>query len=131
MEKFSMNLPTGYVNALNNRHNGRKLDTKRVAGLKERMDLFWLQYSKAKKSLDKLWIFWVEQNVEDHFMQPKWYNAHSRRKKHELAMLKNHRSMFYVLLEADGNSESFNQHWCISAEEIKEDFYRKYINKKG
>ena len=126
---FKFTLPKEYSEALSRRHHGRKLDAKRVKELKERMDLFWKQYCKAKKSLEKLDIFWEKEKVESYYGEPKWYNAHSRRKKHELAIFKNHRSMFFVLLEADGNHETFSQFHCISAEVIKENFYRKYIDK--
>lgn len=126
-EELKFNLPDEYVEALRRRHDGRKLEPAMIAGFKERMDHYWLLHCKAGKSLEKLWKFWDKKNVEDHFEQPIWYNAHARRKKYTETMLKNHRAMFYLLLQADGNYEEFSQYHCISAEEIKYDFYKKYV----
>lgn len=129
---FKMELPKEYVEALGRRHNGRDLSESQILSHKERIDLFWDQYVKAKRSLKKLWKFWDEKDVEGHYGQTMWYNAHSRRKKHEKSIEDAHKSLFYELLLADGNSGSgtFNKFFCLSAEEIRDDFYRKYVNKE-
>ena len=121
-----LSLPKGYAEAIGRRHNGRKLPPDRVAYLSERMEMLYKQYKKADKKLENLWIFWDVQKVEDSFKRRKWYNAHARLKRYRKEILDNHRSMFYLLLEADGNSETFSEHHCISADEIYEDFNRKY-----
>ena len=129
---FVMQMPTGLAEAIGRRHHGRKLPPERVVYLSERMEMLYTQYKKAVKSLDTLDKYWDTAKVEDSFMRPKWYNAHSRLKRYRKALHANHESMFYLLLEADGNSgESFSPHHCISADEIYEDFKRKYRNKSN
>lgn len=124
------NLPNGFLESLNRRHNGRNLNQEYILKLKERIDLFFSQWEKAQKRLNNLWRFWDDKNVEQHFQEPIWYNAHSRRKLYEKQIKDAHEKLFYTLLLADGNNENFNVHTCISPIEIKDDFYRKYIDKE-
>lgn len=123
---LTMKLPTEYVQALGRRHRGRELPPERVVELIERMEMFYKQWQAAQKRLQKLDEFWDKENVEGHFKQPKWYNAHARLKRYSKEVLDNHRSMFFVLLEADGNHESFDPFYCIGAEDIYADFNSKY-----
>lgn len=127
MKKLTINLPQGFVEAVNRRHNGRFVDEEtRINGIVE-MQLLYNNYKKNKVKLDYCeGDWWDEQKIESHFMKPKWYYAHRKRK---LLMKKTkelHSKMFYLLVTTDGNYETFDPYWCISAEEIFEDFNRKY-----
>ena len=62
-------------------------------------------------------------------MESRWYYAHRRLKELQNLQKELHKQMFYMLTSFDGNDgESFSQFHCISAEEIYEDFKRKYLN---
>lgn len=128
---LTMTLPTEFVGALNRQFNGRELTVERAAQLQERMDFFYVQYNAAKKRIDKLDRFWEDKNVEGHYKEPIWYNAHTRLKKAEKELCAAHRSMFYILLEADGNLGygTFTQFGTWAAQDIYEDFYKKYVKK--
>lgn len=128
---FTMSLPSSFVENLSKRYNGRELPEEKIKLFKGKIDLFYSQYLKASNSLKRLWKFWKEKNVEGHYMETIWYNAHSRRKRYVKAKLEAHRSLFYTLLNADGNHKSFNENFCISAKEIKENFYVKYIKEEN
>ena len=130
-KKLKMTLPKSFVEALDKRHNGnRNLSSEQIEEYKSRIDLFYNQYIKAVKRLDNLYDFWEKKEVEKHFRESIWYNAHMRLRKYHKQIIDAWRSLFYTLTYADGNSESFDSLYCISAEECKDDFYRKYIDKE-
>jgi len=127
MDEFKMELPRDYIESLNRRHHGRNLPSNEIQSLKNRMDILFKEYEKICKSYDTLDNYWDREEVEKHFMRPKWYNAHSRLKKLEERKDKNWKELFYTLLKADGNHESFDSYSCISPQEIYDDFNDKYI----
>jgi len=126
--KFSMDLPKGFVQALSRRHDGADRTKEEIKETKTKLDRLYKKYCKNSSKLDLLYIEWDEKNIEGHFMEPVWYNAHRKRKRYMQNMKASHRDMFYILTNFDGNGrEDFCPHNSISADEIICDFNRKYL----
>lgn len=126
MKKLTLTIPQGILVPLNRRINGRKLEVEELNKYKFQMSIFYHNYKKARAKLEyceNTW--WEERKIEEHFMEPKWYYAHRKRKKLMADMKENHKNMFYTLLSADGNYEQFDS-GSMSAEEIIADFNAKY-----
>lgn len=127
-EKLIFKMPKEFVRALNRRHNG---DQNRSHSDRARayylMEGFYKEYLKWKnKEINLLDIEWEEKEIEKHFESNLWYNAHRRLKRYRNNKILAWKRMFTLLLEMDGNSESFSEHHCISADEIYYDFKEKY-----
>ena len=131
-KKFTMKFPAGFIQSVGRRHYGRPQTKKaKVNGLVQ-MQLLFMKYKKVKAKLDyHLDVWWEKEKIESYFKEPKWYNAHTKLKRLRKEVKEIHKKMFYLLLNYDGNYESFDANYCISAEVIFEDFIRKYkLNKK-
>ena len=127
--KLIMNLPEGFASALNRRHNGANHTNEEIKEVKNKLDKLYKKYNKNRDKLNYLYdVEWEEKKIEDYFMKPIWYNAHTKRKRYEKNMLDSHRQMFYILVNFDENGrESFDRHNSISAEDIMYDFEEKYL----
>jgi len=125
---LTINLPQSFVSALHRRHHGVEHTEEEIQKKFKHITELYNGYKKSVNSLNKLWEFWNRENVESYFKRPKWYNAHSRRRKLEEKIKRYHEYMFSTLTSFDGNSgQSFSTFHCISPEEIYEDFLKKYI----
>lgn len=126
-EEFIMKLPEGFAESLYRRHNGAIRSKKEIQEAQFRLNKLYKKYIKNKEKLKLIDEWWTISNIESHFQEPIWYNAHKRRKRYEENMKDSHRDMFYLLTNFDGNGrEEFSQYYVISAEEIIEDFNTKY-----
>ena len=129
--KLTMKLPEGFAQALNRRHNGADRSEEEIKEAKAKLDKLYKKYNKNKDKLDALWVEWDEKDIEAHFMEPIWYNAHRKKKRYENNMKDNRRSMFYILTNFDGNGrEEFSPMNSISADEIMDDFNGKYLKEE-
>ena len=129
MSELTLSLPRDLISALDARHNGIRHTPEEVQSTyKLLLDAFNC-YNKAKTSLDNLLgTFWEERKVEEHYGSSLWYNAHSRRKRYEKTMRDKYKVMFTLLTHFDGNyNQEFSENFCISPEDIMEDFKRKYL----
>lgn len=127
MKKFTLTIPREILVPLSNRINGRKLEVEELNKYKFQINIFYLNYQKARTKLeycDNVW--WDKKKIEEQFMEPKWYYAHRKRKRLMADMKEAHKNMFYTLLSADGNYEQFDS-GSLTADEIMEDFNAKYI----
>ena len=79
---FSMNLPEGFASALNRRHNGANHTKEEIQEAKKKLDKLYKKYNKNKGKLKLIYEYWDTMNIESHFMEPIWYNAHRRRKRY-------------------------------------------------
>jgi hypothetical protein len=94
------------------------------------MNILRNDFEKWKNKYDKLLnVYWDEKNIEGHFKKPIWYYAHRKLRDYKNKLHNIHKKMFYLLTYFDGNSGVTFTSDSISAEEIYEDFKRKYINK--
>ena len=126
--KLTMELPEGYVEALGRRHDGAEHTNKEIKICKIRLDKLYKKYNKNKEKLTLIDEEWNTKNIEDHFQEPIWYNAHKRRKRYIKNMEDCHRDMFYILTNFDGNgSEQFYRYDSLNADDIMYDFESKYI----
>lgn len=127
MKQLSINLSKDFIEAVGRRHNGRYIDEdERFTKLTE-MQLLHNRYLKIKEKYDYcIDEWWDKKKIESYFMKPKWYYAHRKLKSLEKQKKDLHQQMFYLLVSTDGNYEPFDQNYCISVEEIFEDFNRKY-----
>jgi len=129
-KKLILQLPEGFIDAVNRRHHGRVLPMIDRVNLISEMNNLYSEYQKVIKKYDYCGGDWWDENkIESHVFSQKWYYAHRKLKKLENIKNELHQKMFYVLLSADGNYETFDKYSCISANEIFEDFNSKY-NKK-
>ena len=130
-DKLSITFPEGFVSALNRRHNGAEHTEEEIGKTFSKLDFLYQKYKETKKKLDYCDnVYWEEAEIEKHFMESKWYYAHRKRKNLILALKELHKQMFITLTYFDGNGgESFSEFHCISAEEIYEDFKRKYMGR--
>lgn len=129
MKKLTFTIPKEILASLSRRVNGRKLDEEEKNKYIFQMGVYSLNYHKTKKKLDYCeGVWWDEKNIESHFMEPKWYYAHRKRKKLIAELEDLHKNMFYTLLSADGNYEQFDS-GSMTAEEIMGDFNAKYLVK--
>ena len=131
-KKLSINIPEGYLNALNRRHNGATHTTEEIKECFKKLEKLFKKYNKNLGKLRYLYdVEWEEKQIEKHFMEPIWYNAHRRRKRYEKNIEECHRDMFYILTNFDGNGrERFCKHNSISPTEIYDDFCSKYLKEK-
>ena len=128
-KQLSIEFPPGFVSAINRRHNGADHDQKAIYRTFSDMKILKEDWDKWRTKLDNLNIFWEEKEVEKHFQESIWHNAHSRLKEIENMLKSIHRKMFNILTNFDGNGgESFSEFNCISVEEIYDDFKGKYID---
>lgn len=126
-KKFTLKLPEEFVSALNRRHNGREIEDTEKYTVLSKMHILYNQYKKYKSKLDyceKEW--WNKMEIEKYFKKSRWYYAHRKRKILINIVKDLHKQMFYLLLHTDGNYEEFSEFNSLSAEEIYEDFNRKY-----
>jgi len=112
---------------------GRNIQNAMLEKLAEKdsilMNSLYSRYKKASKKLDDLYEYWEREKVEDYFREPKWYNAHARRKRYMKELETCHRQMFHILVAFDGNGhEEFSPMNSIDAHEIMDDFNGKYLN---
>jgi len=126
---LKMTLPSGFANAVQRRHHGNPdLTTTQRVELVAEMKALWTAYKKVTTKLDYCeGEWWDKKRIEAHFMEPKWYYAHRKRKKLIAEQEGLHRRMFTLLTHTDGNSgQSFSRGWVISAEDCYLDFIAKY-----
>lgn len=126
-KKFVMHIPPEIATALTRRHHGREdITNDQILEGRIQMDWLWQQYQKTTTALDYCeGEWWDKMEVEKHFMRRRWYYAHNKRKKLMKKQKELHRSMFYLLVRTDGNSETFGPD-AMWAEDIYHDFMRKY-----
>lgn len=129
-KELSIEFPEGFVSALSRRHNGAKHTQKEIYEVFSTLKILKEDWDKWKARHHKLlYVDWDEKEIEKHFREPIWYNAHRRLKSYEEMLSKLHRKMFHLLTNFDGNGgESFSSFGCISVEEIYSDFKEKYID---
>jgi hypothetical protein len=127
MKTLTMHLPREFVEALSRRHNGRLTDDTERFTMLAQMQVLWKKYKSIRVKYEYcIGEWWRENEIERYFMKGKWYYAHRKLRLLEQTLKDIHRQMFYLLLSADGNFESFGPNWCLSTEEIYDDFNRKY-----
>lgn len=126
-EKFSMHIPKEIQTALSRRHSGREdITNDEIMDGRIQMEWLWQEYQKTKTKLDYCeGDWWDKMEVEKHFMQSRWYYAHSKRKKLMKKLKDLHRSMFNLLVTTDGNYEPFGSD-AMWAEDVYHDFMNKY-----
>lgn len=125
--KLKMELPEGFVESLKRKHEGADRTKEEIKICKTKLDKLYKKYNKNKDKLIAIDKEWEIKNIEDHFQESIWYNAHKRRKRYIKNMENSHRDMFYILTNFDGNgAEQFYKYNCITADEIIIDF-EKYL----
>ncbi len=128
-DELHMELPDGFADALSRRHRGELHTEKEINLCKIKLDNLYKKYNKNNGKLILIDQQWDSQNIESHFREPIWYNAHKRRARYIKNMENAHRDMFYILTNFDGNgSEEFCKYNSISAVGIMDDF-EKYLEK--
>lgn len=127
MKGFSMSLPEGFADSLQRRHHGNPDATmaeKAEAVL--RMRSLWEERQQLLKQQDELDTYWDTAKIESHFGEPIFYGAHRRLRALREKREKNHRAIFTLLVNTDGNPEPFNPGWSMDAESCYQDFMAKY-----
>jgi len=125
-ERFAMQLPTEFVERMNRYKHGRQMsDEERNMKVAE-MERAWKAYCIAEKKLEALYDWWDTSEVEEHYKEPIWYNAHRKLKRLQKAVDVLKKEIFYILVSADGNSEEYSPGWSMAAKDCYEDFCLKY-----
>lgn len=128
--KLKMELPEGFVQALNRMYNGANRSREEIKKCQLKLNKLCKKYNKNRDKLALIDEEWDTENIEDYFREPIWYNAHKRRARYIKNMEDCHREMFYILTNFDGNGrEEFSKYDCISVDDIMDDF-EKYLRRK-
>ena len=127
--ELKMELPEGFAQALSRRHYGANHILEEIKECKIKLDKLYHKYNKNKGKLKLIDEYWDTMNIESHFKEPIWYNAHKRRGRYIKNMEDCHRQMFYILTNFDGNGrEEFSKYDCINVDDIIDDF-QKYLKR--
>ena len=123
-----MKLDAEVVKVLMRYRNGDKnIPAQRLAVLAGEMEYHRKRLLKARTKLEIIEREWEEQNVEDHYKERIWYNAHRRLAKWEGELSTAIRGMFSVLTRADGISVgAYHPLVHLGADEIYAQWQRKY-----
>lgn len=129
--KLNFNLPAGFVQILNRYKYGNQNRTndERAKGWFLMQKLFD-EYNKWNDKLNNLLnVEWDEQNIEGHFGDKIFNNAHRRLRNYRERTQNTHKVMFYLLTGFDKIQTTFVQGQVISPKEIYEEFKEKYVDK--
>jgi len=92
------------------------------------MQKLYDEYKETNVKLNHLLnIEWEEKQIEEHYCDKIFVNAHRKLRTYENKIKIIHKSMFHILTTTDRFDIKFNSN-CLEAEEIYYDFKRKYID---
>ena len=130
-EELTFNLSRGMVEVLSRYHNGNQ----EISNIDRAKGWLIIQklYDEYKKYSEKLNyllnVEWEEKEIESHYCDNIFKNAHKRLNSYEDRLKKLHKTMFLTLTRFDKINSPFIQGEVISAKEIYLDFKNKYVDK--
>jgi hypothetical protein len=130
MSELHIEMPRQLVGMISRRHNGNQnITNDKRAKSWYLMQKLYDDYKKYKeKENNLLFVEWEEKEIESHFGEPIFYNAHRRLRNYRDKLKSIWKEMFYILTSLDGINCGFDTS-VISPEDIYHDFKSKYVDK--
>ncbi len=129
--ELNMEVPENWKQGISRMFYGANHTLEEIKECKIKLDKLYRKYNKNKGKLKLIDEYWDTMNIESHFQEPIWYNAHKRRERYIKNMDGGRRDMFYILTNFDGNgSEEYCKYNSISANDIMYSFEKYFKEKK-